>query len=329
MSFSARQFSSVPRDLGDLERERFRAAQRAEDEAERARLAKTAAGIAEREAEDRAARITAAADAYETLEPPTAEELAIKVGDLPPARQTLARVVAWIASLEKQLADTEHGRDAFLTSIGAPVVTAASLEELERSDRSGFMGWLRSGAKLAKPEIRSFEREKLQEKLKSDTYEGKIAADALTAAEDEIDTLRAQIAILVRRRDGFAKRALIEHARAAAAQYIAAARALEEKLAPLMGLASIAGGTDEHGFNAGDPKFRPFHGDAPTFQTALPSFGIAPIPGKWDAVSGKWGGRGKCEIEVDAKRVEVAAAPWKALLKLWSVNPRAKPPVEL
>jgi hypothetical protein len=210
------------------------------------------------------------------------------------------------------------------------VVTAEGLEKLEAADKSGLMAWLRSGATISKPVVRTFEREKLQAKLKVDTYEGRIAATALTEAERQIDVLNRQIAILEERRPHFVKLAMIERATSDGEAYMLAIRALEDRLAVLLGLGSVAGAVGENWETeqAGEQKFFRSYGSDASFQTNLPYFGLSTVAGSFGATDAKWGGNGRPQVNVDRDRVEAGAKPWKDLLALWSMDPRAEPPTD-
>jgi len=70
-----------------------------------------------------------------TAEPPSAEELKVKVYDLPPMRARLVRFVVWIETLEKQFKTFEASRTNYLTSVGAVAVTEQSLTALVGSDK--------------------------------------------------------------------------------------------------------------------------------------------------------------------------------------------------
>jgi hypothetical protein len=284
------------------------------DPAERFRAA-TVVSPEELAAEQRSERIEAAAAPFATSDPPTAQELGIKVTDLPPVRQELARINAWIAKLQRELADLQAGRGALLAKLDIPATTEAAIHDLEVSDRSGLLSWMKSGAKVALPTIaRQYEREQLQAKLATDSYEAQVARDALDAAEEQADVITRQIELVTGRREVAAKLALIEQARPLGAKYAAAIEAVRAALAPLMGLADVV---DDRDFYAMDR----------TCRELLPSFGLSTIPGNIDCVSGEYGPlNGSTRVEVDETRVRKEAEPWRRLLEAWLADPRAKPP---
>jgi hypothetical protein len=285
------------------------------DPAERFRAA-TVLSPEEQAAEQRSERIEAATSAFATAEPPTAQELSIKIADLPPVRQELARIHAWIAKLQRERADFQGGRGALLAKLGIPATTEAAIAELETSDRSGLLSWMKGGGKVQLPTIaRQYEREQLQAKLSSDSYEASVARDALDTVEEQIDILQRQIEIVTKRRQSAAKLALIEHARDKGAKYAAALRAVEAAVAPLLGLADVV---DDRDFYAMDR----------TLKTMLPSFGLSTIPGNQDAVTGEYGPlHGSTRVTVDERWVSEEARPWQRQLAAWIENPRAKPEV--
>jgi hypothetical protein len=283
------------------------------DPADRFRAA-TIVSPEELAAEQRNERIEAAAAPFATSDPPTAQELGIKVADLPPVRQELARLDAWIAKLQRELADLQAGRGALLAKLDVPAATEADIVALEEADKSGLIAWMKSGAKSMLPNLaREHERALLKEKLRDDSYTAQTARAALDAAEEQADILRRQIEIVSRRKRGAGVLALIEQARPLGAKYAAAIEAVRATLAPLMGLADVV---DDRDFYAMDR----------TCRELLPSFGLSTIPGNIDAITGEYGPlNGSTRVEVDETRVSTEAEPWRRLLETWLTDPRAKP----
>lgn len=265
------------------------------------------------------ARVESASEPFETAEPPIAAELGIATDGPPPARTRLVGFVKWVQVLQDRLDALQTGRGVFLQSIGIPAITGRTLKDIVEKDKSRFLEWMPTGAKLSKPSVREFERDRLREKLKADTYEAAVARDALAEADVEIDILTRQIEILEKRCSGFVKVALIEHAIAAGADYVDAIKALDEKLAVLLGLASIAGAVGDLYLEGGNGRFYRNVAATAEFQVNLPRFGLCSVPDGFDAVTGQPGlGKGRPEVAVSGADVERAAAPWKALLALWT-----------
>jgi hypothetical protein len=329
MSDSARQFggpaSYPPPSLVALDARRMEQHDRADAAAEAASVEAEIAASTIRSKAEKDTRIDAATEPYETMEPPEAAELAIEVDNLPPMRARLVRFAAWVSGLQKRLSDLEQGRGAFLKSIGVPTLTEKAIDDLIAKDKTRFLQWLQEGARLAKPVARAFEREQLQEKLKADTHECEVARSALAQAEDEIEVLHRQIATLEKRRAKFVNAALIEHANTVGAEYVAAIAVLTDKLASLLGLASVAGWA---GGVEGDERFyRTFATDVSFEAVALPRFGLSTVPGSFDATNHVWSGTGRPAIEVPRDRVRESAKPWKQLADLWTKDARAEPSV--
>jgi hypothetical protein len=289
----------------------------------------------QRATDERAARIEAAAQQKAALDPPLAADLGVKTKGMLPKREAAIRLHTWIETLRRQLADLQTGREALLGKLGLPAVSEKALEVLEAEDKSGLLNWMRNGAKLAMPKLaRQFEHEKLKEKLAAESYEADVAKSALAQIEEEADILTRQIELLERRRETAVLMAMVEHATPLGGEYVAAARNLEDKLAPLLGLGTVAGAVgDTYGDEGVVRKFYANGSRDATFHARLPTFGLSTIPGQWAADTGQWSGPGhpggsakSPEIKIDAARVRKEEAPWRDLKALWLRDPRAEPP---
>jgi hypothetical protein len=263
-------------------------------------------------------RVRDAAEVVQDQEPPDAEALGIasKVRSLPPARARLCRFQAWIASLKAELEQAEAGRARFLQQMEVPAVTDASLQALVAEDKQGFVKWLLRGGSVTRQHTREFEHQFLQAKLKVNTYDAQIARDGLPEVEFRIDVLHHQIEILEERHEQFVHTALIEHAQAAAQKYQAAIAALEDAIAPLLGLASVAGGARP--LTSRDAFYFTYAGDL-SFKAQVPRFNFGSDP------EAKGPPPPYPAVNVPLARIADGAVPWRNLAQMWRVDPYATP----
>jgi len=238
---------------------------------------------------------------YLTGEPP--DDMNVDTAGLPPQRARLARYQAWVARTKAELDALETGRARFLESVGAPAVTEEKIAALIESDRLGLVSWMRSGAAGITPaQIRSFERQKLEEALDGDRHASEVAKAALDDVEREIRERRQQAEALEQRRDAFANDAVIEVVEAIGAQYRRQAEEMHETLTQLLG-ANAAIGT--LGYMESLPK---------GVKVRLPTFKLSSL--------GAWRDFG---IEVDRREIQIASGPWRQLARLWAEDARAAP----
>ena len=250
-------------------------------------------------------------------EPPSAEDLAIDVTGLGPQRARLVRFVAWLDRSRTELKTLEQGRANFLEAMGVPAVTEERLKALIEADTSNFLAWMRSGStKVTKKQARSFERQKLDEKLASDRHTAEVARNALDQVEKEIDAKRVEIEQLEERHRAFVYDAVVEHGNALGARYVQQIQEMRQTITALFGLSEAVA---RHGNFRG--QFADDHVDV-----RLPPFGVAAIPQSAPSDFVYPGRHPKAaRLAVTAEESKAAAAPWRQLVESWTADPRAEP----
>lgn len=237
-------------------------------------------------------------------DPPPADQLGVDINGASDRKGLLIRFVAWLAATRKQLADLERGREAYLLKLGIPALTRAEIERVVSQDKHGLLAFMRSrGEAMTDPQIRAFEKQRLDAKLEGDTYEATLAREALAEADAEVVTLQAAVKVLEDRHRHFVHLALIDEAEDLGRVYADQITALRDTLCRLLGLGVLVRNTVGLRGN-----YAPDETDI-----SLPFFALKSVPGYQGATipAANIGRRDWPKIAVTKEQAVAAADVWK------------------
>ncbi len=161
--------------------------------------------------------------------PPT--NLKVDVRGLTPARAQLARHIAWIASVEAELATLVAGREKLADHIGRLDRVEAKHRQDKTAAAMSILDRVRSGLPFAIVAPAASEN----------TAELPVAREALTALEAEISRVEAQLDGLRARKPRFVAAAVREAAQGLYADYATAQENLREIMTQIAGLDAALG----------------------------------------------------------------------------------------